>query len=107
MIAVGDSPDVFVININQETEHYDQQYQLVDPLVFPAVFPREDLPVMASSGCSFSISWNRCKTMFAVAQQYPGKVAVWEWPSKRLLYLLDMLYRGNHMYFFGSRGKRE
>jgi hypothetical protein len=110
MIAVGDSPEVFIINVNQEEETYPAQYTLIDTLLFPAVFPTsEDAPIMSSNGCGFSISWNKKGTLFAVAQQYPGKVAVWGWPGKQLLHLLDMSYPGNEcrsVHFFEPEGSQ-
>lgn len=106
LVAVGDSPQVFIVNVNQEEE----AYTLVDTLLFPAVFPTsEDVPAMASNGYGFSVSWNKSGTLFAVAQQYPGKVAVWEWPSKRLLHLLYMAHPGNEcrsVQFFEPEGSK-
>jgi len=109
MVVVGDSSDVFLISVNQNEEEYSKQYQLTGTLSFPAMIPGSDGTVIPSTGCGFSVSWNQTGTLFAVAQQYPGKVAVWDWPGKRLLHLFGMLHPGNEcrsVQFFEPEGSK-
>jgi len=89
LIAVGDSPEIYVLSIQENGE-----YKREPSLMFPAYHHESAVP-MASTGCGFSVSWNDSGSMFAVAQQYPGKIAIWDSKEFKLLHLLSAMAHGN------------
>jgi hypothetical protein len=65
-VAVGDSPTVTIFNITE-----DLQY--------------EKFASVSMSASCFSSDWDSASSLFAVVQQSPGLVTVWEYPSLNVI----------------------
>jgi hypothetical protein len=67
-----------------------QSLTLLISLVHNILYVFELTAAKGENGNGFSIGWNKHSNIFAVAQQSPGKVAVWNYDTKEVIAVITL-----------------